>query len=144
MGLARRDQGARRRRCGDIVDDEQRRDRPQPPCALRVPAAREHLLCWRSSTMPPHRLRRAALHLLPRRSERGLLHFHRGLLEHLMEPVHSGIGGINPSTNRRFARDFCIRCRCNLVKNRATKSIKQKLAKLPIFNYPEESCCVIC
>ena len=34
-----------------IVDDEQRRDRPQPPCALRVPAARGHLLRWRSSTM---------------------------------------------------------------------------------------------
>jgi len=30
--------------------------------------------------MPPHRLRRAALHLLPRRSERGLLYFHHGLL----------------------------------------------------------------
>jgi hypothetical protein len=34
-----------------IVDDEQRRDRPQPPCALRVPALRGHLRCWRSSTM---------------------------------------------------------------------------------------------
>ena len=34
-----------------IVDDEQRRDRPQPPCALRVPAARGHLRRWRSSTM---------------------------------------------------------------------------------------------
>ena len=34
-----------------IVDDEQRRDRPQFPCALRVPAARGHLLRWRSSTM---------------------------------------------------------------------------------------------
>ena len=34
-----------------IVDDEQRRDRPQSPCALRVPAARGHLRRWRSSTM---------------------------------------------------------------------------------------------
>ena len=34
-----------------IVDDEQRRDRPQHPCALRVPAARGHLRRWRSSTM---------------------------------------------------------------------------------------------
>src|SRR3990170_4187572 len=34
-----------------IVDDEQRRDRPQYPCALRVPAARGDLRCWRSSTM---------------------------------------------------------------------------------------------
>jgi hypothetical protein len=31
MGLAGRGQGARRRRCGDIVDDEQRRDRPATP-----------------------------------------------------------------------------------------------------------------
>ncbi len=41
-----------------IVDDEQRRDRPQDPCGwpfgpvpLRVPAARGHLLRYRSSTM---------------------------------------------------------------------------------------------
>ena len=34
-----------------IVDDEQRRDRPQPPCALRVPAAWGHLRRWRFSTM---------------------------------------------------------------------------------------------
>jgi len=33
------DQGARRRRCGDIVDDEQRRDCPQYLGAQRVPAA---------------------------------------------------------------------------------------------------------
>ncbi len=31
MGLARRSQGVRRRRCGDIVDDEQRRDRRATP-----------------------------------------------------------------------------------------------------------------
>jgi hypothetical protein len=31
MGLASRAQGARRRRCGDIVDDEQRRDRLATP-----------------------------------------------------------------------------------------------------------------
>ncbi|MEE9562301.1 MAG: hypothetical protein V3W50_04440, partial [Thermoanaerobaculia bacterium] len=29
-------QGARRSRCGVIVDDEQRRMQPQPPCARRV------------------------------------------------------------------------------------------------------------
>ncbi len=42
-----------------IVDDEQRGDRPQPACgwpaarpsSLWVPAARGHLLRWRSSTM---------------------------------------------------------------------------------------------
>ncbi len=31
MGLAGRAQGGRRRRCGDIVDDEQRGDRPTIP-----------------------------------------------------------------------------------------------------------------
>jgi len=35
----------------DIGDDEQRRARPQPPCALRVPAARQHLRRCRSSAM---------------------------------------------------------------------------------------------
>jgi hypothetical protein len=75
-------QGARRRRCGDIVDDEQRRDCPQYLCAQRVLAAQGHLLRWRSSTMSPHRLRRAALHLPLRRPERGLLYFHHGLLGH--------------------------------------------------------------
>ena len=74
------DQGARRRRCGNIVDDEQRRDCPQYLCAQRVLAAQGHLLRWRSSTMSPHRLRRAALHLPLRRPERGLLYFHHGLL----------------------------------------------------------------
>ena len=34
-----------------IVDDEQRRDRPQSPCARRVPAARGHLRRCRASTM---------------------------------------------------------------------------------------------
>ena len=70
-----------------IVDDEQRRDRPQSPCALRVPAARGHLRRWRSSTISPHRLRRAAWHLPPpgapqagRCSERGPSQFSDGLL----------------------------------------------------------------
>ena len=63
-----------------IVDDEQRRDCPQYLCAQRVPAAQGHLLRWRSSTIYPYRLRRAALHLPLRRSERGLLYFHHGLL----------------------------------------------------------------
>ena len=31
-----------------IVNDEQRRDRPQHPCALWVPAVRRHLRRWRS------------------------------------------------------------------------------------------------
>jgi hypothetical protein len=33
-----------------------------------------------AAAMAPHRLRRAALHLLPRRSERSSLYFHHGLL----------------------------------------------------------------
>ena len=38
MGLARRARGARRKvMSAHIVDDEQRRDRPQHPRALRVP-----------------------------------------------------------------------------------------------------------
>jgi len=36
---------------GRIVDDEQRRDCPQSPCARRVPAARGHLLRCRASMM---------------------------------------------------------------------------------------------
>ena len=62
-----------------IVDDEQRRDRPQHPCALRVPggvgaSAALALL----GDVQRHRLRRADLHLPPpgapqerRRPERG-------------------------------------------------------------------------
>jgi hypothetical protein len=56
-----------------IVDDEQRRDRPQHPCALRVPAARGHLqrsVLALLDDVHRHRLRRAALHLPPWRSER--------------------------------------------------------------------------
>ena len=51
MGLARRDQGARRRRCRDIDDDERHRGRPQPPSARRVAAGRHQFLCRSSSTM---------------------------------------------------------------------------------------------
>jgi hypothetical protein len=41
MGLARQDQGARRKSMsGCIVDDQQRRDYPQSPCAQRVAAVR--------------------------------------------------------------------------------------------------------
>ena len=36
---------------GRIVDDEQRRDCPQAPCAQRVPAARGHLLRCHASMM---------------------------------------------------------------------------------------------
>jgi hypothetical protein len=53
---------------------------PQYLCAQRVLVPQGHLLRWRSSTMSPHRLRRAALHLPLRRAERGLLYFHHGLL----------------------------------------------------------------
>ena len=50
---------------------------------------RGHLLRWRSSTISPYRLRRAALHLPLRRSERGLLYFHHGLLV-IRRVVYSG------------------------------------------------------
>jgi hypothetical protein len=51
-----------------IVDESQRRMRPQDLCAQRVTAARRHLLCCRSSTMERYRRRRGALQLTPRRS----------------------------------------------------------------------------
>jgi len=51
MGLARRDQGARRRRCRDIGDNERHRARPQPPSARRVAAGRHRFLCPSSSAM---------------------------------------------------------------------------------------------
>ena len=63
-----------------ISDDEQRSLRPQDPCALRVPAAWGHLLRCRSLTILRHRLRRGALQLAPRRSERGGRHYSDGLL----------------------------------------------------------------
>jgi hypothetical protein len=63
-----------------IVDDEQRSNRRTTPmrpgrCAdpdlFGFRAARGRLMRWRSSTMSPHRLRRAVLHRPPRRPERG-------------------------------------------------------------------------
>ena len=50
-GLARRGQGAGRRRCRDIGDDERHGDCPQPPSARRVAAGRHRFLCRFSSTM---------------------------------------------------------------------------------------------
>src|SRR5213083_3644740 len=52
MGIVRRAQGARRKAMSvRIVDDEQRSDRPQDPCALRVAAAGGRLLRCGGSTM---------------------------------------------------------------------------------------------
>src|SRR5438552_16483356 len=95
MGIVRRAQGATTKAIPAwIVEEEQRRDRPhsgpcnlrrtddgraqQDPCALRVAAAGGPLRPWRPSTMhidiacgpPPS----------PRRSQRGPLYFHHGLL----------------------------------------------------------------
>ena len=60
----------------------------QPPCgwafgprSLRVPVSRGHLLCCRSSTMSPHRLRRSALHLPARSQERGPSYYSDRLLD---------------------------------------------------------------
>src|SRR5881296_857807 len=52
MGIVRRAQGARRKAMSvRIVDDEQRSDRPQDPCALWVAAAGGRLLRCGGSTM---------------------------------------------------------------------------------------------
>src|SRR5437867_1817206 len=52
MGIVRRAQGATTKAIPVwIVEEEQRSDRPQDPCALRVAAARGHLRCWRPSTL---------------------------------------------------------------------------------------------
>ena len=49
-----------------IVVDEQRRDRPQSPCALRVPgSAGASAALALLDDVQRHRLRRAALHLPP-------------------------------------------------------------------------------
>jgi len=52
MGLARRAQGARRRRCRcTSLTTSNAAIVVQPPCALWVPAWKGHLLRWRSSRM---------------------------------------------------------------------------------------------
>jgi hypothetical protein len=71
MGLARRDQGARRRQCGDIVDDEQRRDRlatPMRPLGSGCAGASASLALL--DDVHRHRLRRAVSHLPPHSQER--------------------------------------------------------------------------
>ena len=98
QGSCGRRQGARRKRCGDIVDDERRRMRPQDPCALRVAAAWGHLPCRGSSTMAPHRLRRRSEHLAPRRSQRGHADSYHGLLA----VVSNETGARNAPDSRRW------------------------------------------
>ena len=52
MGIVMRAQGATTKAIPvRIVEEEQRRDRAQDPCALRVAAARGHLRRWPTSTM---------------------------------------------------------------------------------------------
>jgi len=72
MGLGRGDQGARRRRCRDIGDDERRRDRPQPPSARRVAAGRHRFLCRSFSTMSLTSRRRRFANSTPSRSPQTL------------------------------------------------------------------------
>ena len=65
----------------DIVDDEQRSDRretPMRPSGSGGTGASASLALL--DDVPRHRLRRAALHLPPRRSERGPSKFSDGLL----------------------------------------------------------------
>jgi hypothetical protein len=50
MGRSRREEEAMSMH---IVDAEQFVDRPQPPCAIWVSAARGHLWRWRSPTIYP-------------------------------------------------------------------------------------------
>ena len=50
-GLAKGDQGARRRRCRDIGNDQRHRGRPQPSSARRVAAGRHQFLCRSSSAI---------------------------------------------------------------------------------------------
>ena len=64
-----------------IVDDEQRGDRratPMRPSGSGLAGTSAALALL--DDVHRHRLRRAALHLPLRRSERGLLYFHHGLL----------------------------------------------------------------
>ena len=71
MHLASRAKSAKRRRCADIVDDEQRRGCPQCTGAQRV-SAMQAIRVYR---------RGAPTQQMPlRRSKRGPLYFHHGLL----------------------------------------------------------------
>jgi hypothetical protein len=64
--LARRE----RRAYGVVCEERATQSAGLRAAARRGAAAGGHLLCWRSSTMSSHRLRRAALHLPARRSRR--------------------------------------------------------------------------
>ena len=68
MGLGSGDQGARRRRCRDLGDDERHRDQPQPPSAQRVAAGQRRFLCLSSSTMSLTLRRRRFANSTPSRS----------------------------------------------------------------------------
>jgi hypothetical protein len=76
MGLARRAQGGRRKRCRcTSLTTSNAEIASQAPCALRVPAARGHLqrsVLTLLDDVPRPRLRRAAWHLPPWRSERDI------------------------------------------------------------------------
>ena len=68
MGLARRAQGVRRRRCGDIVDDEQRSDRratPMRPPGSGVARASAVLPLLDDVTASPASRRLASAHATP-------------------------------------------------------------------------------
>jgi hypothetical protein len=72
MGLAGGAQGARKRRCGDIVDDEQRSDHPAIPmrpvgsgrrggiCCVGAPRRCPHIACVAPPCICPRGARNAA------------------------------------------------------------------------------------
>ena len=92
MGLARRAQGARRRRCRcTSLTTSNAAIAVQPPCALRVPAWRGHLLSLALlDDVHRHRLRRAALHLPPPGQERGPFYYSDRLLATIDDGLKGG------------------------------------------------------
>lgn len=83
-----------------IVDDERRRTRPQPPCALRVPGGAGSSAALPLLNDTRHRHRRGALHLAPRRPERGPREYSDRLLADVHPPA--GLGG-DPLVRREDA-----------------------------------------
>ena len=95
MGLVRRDQETRRRRCSNIGDDERHRDRPQPPSARRVAAGRHRFLCRSSSTMHTASRRRRFANSKPSRSPQTSPYLWNETLLSLCCILHLGQAGLH-------------------------------------------------